>query len=153
MNWVISLIEGIRSARAQVHVPAGLQLPMVQVALDDKGRRAWANNVALIERLARTEGLTEGPTPKGAITIAVEGGTFAIALAGIIDVAEEQARLSKAVEKLGKEMGGLKGRLTNPKFIESAPDDVVEETRELLAVKEDELARLNGALARLAEIG
>ena len=30
---------------------------------------------------------------------------------------------------------------------------VVEETRELLAAKEDELARLNGALARLAEIG
>ena len=31
MNWVIALIEDIRSARAQMHVPAGLQVPMVQL--------------------------------------------------------------------------------------------------------------------------
>ena len=38
MNWVIALIEQIRSARAEMHVPAGLQLPMLKLALDAAGR-------------------------------------------------------------------------------------------------------------------
>jgi valyl-tRNA synthetase len=49
-------------------------------------------------------------------------------------------------------MGGLKGRLSNPKFVESAPEEVVEETREMLAEKEAEASRLATALARLAEV-
>ena len=34
-----------------------------------------------------------------------------IPLAGLIDIAEEKTRLQKALDKLGKEIGGLKGRL------------------------------------------
>jgi valyl-tRNA synthetase len=151
MNWVISLIEEIRSARAQMHVPAGLKIPMVQVQLDDAGKAAWTRNEDLILRLARVDNLAIAPdVPKGAITIAVEGGLFALPLADIIDIAEEKARLEKSLEKLSKELGGLRGRLNNPKFVESAPDDVVEETREQLAQKEDEAAKLEAAVKRLA---
>lgn len=65
MNWVIDLIESIRSSRAEVHVPAGLKIPMVQVDLDEAGKTAWANNEALILKLARIDTLTEGAMPKG----------------------------------------------------------------------------------------
>ncbi|MDH5453448.1 MAG: class I tRNA ligase family protein, partial [Paracoccaceae bacterium] len=153
MNWVITLISEIRSARAEMHVPAGLKLPMIQTALDDKGRTALANNFAIIQRLARLDTLTEAPAPKGAITIPVEGGSFAIPLAGVIDVAEEKSRLTKTLEKLEKDLNGLRGRLKNPKFVESAPDDIVEETREKLSLGEDEAKKINAALKRLADIG
>ena len=154
MNWVISLIEEIRSARAQMHVPVGLKLDMLQVALDEAGQGAWARNEALIKRLARIESLTPADkAPKGAITIAVEGGSFAIPLEGIIDIAEEKARLAKTLEKLEKDLGGLRGRLNNPKFVASAPEDVVEETRERLEQGEDEAGKLKAALKRLAEVG
>ncbi|MBT8475635.1 MAG: hypothetical protein KJO78_09205, partial [Alphaproteobacteria bacterium] len=76
----------------------------------------------------------------------------ALPLADIIDVSAEKARLEKSLQKLGKELGGLRGRLGNPKFLDSAPDDVVEETRELAAEKEAEEIRLKTALARLAEV-
>ncbi|MCV2871892.1 valine--tRNA ligase [Defluviimonas sp. WL0050] len=153
MNWVITLISDIRSARAEMHVPAGLKLPIVMTAMDEKGRAALANNIELIQRLARLDGMTEGTAPKGSITVAVEGGAFAIPLEGVIDIAEEKARLSKALEKLEKDMGGLKGRLNNPKFVESAPEEIVEETREKLALAEEEAAKLKAALKRLADIG
>ncbi|SPH24694.1 Valine--tRNA ligase [Defluviimonas aquaemixtae] len=153
MNWVIGLIEEIRSARAQMHVPAGLKLPIIQTALDVRGRAAYANNAPMIERLARLDGMTEGQAPKGAITIAVEGGGFAIPLEGVIDISEEKARLSKTLDKLEKDLGSLRGRLSNPKFVESAPEEVVEETREKLDLGEDEAAKLKAALSRLAEIG
>ena len=108
----------------------------------------------LVKRLARIESLTEvSEFPKGTATIAAEGTTFGLPLAGIIDVAEERARLEKSLEKLAKEIGGMEGRLKNPKFVESAPEEVVEETRELAAQKSEEAAILKAALQRLAEIG
>ncbi|MFA9230975.1 MAG: hypothetical protein ACEQSU_09555, partial [Microgenomates group bacterium] len=51
-----------------------------------------------------------------------------------------------------KEIGGLKGRLNNPNFVASAPEDVVEEVRANLALREEEGAKLQLALNRLAEV-
>ncbi len=152
MRWVISLIDGIRSARAQMHVPAGLQVPLIATQLDEDARRSWAANEPLITRLARLAGMTEGAAPKGSITVAVEGATFALPLADIIDVDAEKSRLQKGLAKIEKEVAALRGRLSNPKFVASAPDDVVEETREQLAQKEEETARLAAALQQLAEV-
>ena len=154
MNWVIGLIEAIRSVRAQMHVPAGLKVPLLQAELDDRGQGAWARNEAMILRLARVVGVQAVDTlPKGAVTIAVEGAVFGLPIADIIDVDEEKARLEKVLGKLAKELGGLRGRLNNPKFVESAPEEVVEEARENLAAREEEEAKIKDALARLAEIG
>jgi valyl-tRNA synthetase len=154
MNWVTGLIDDIRSARAQMHVPAGLKVDLLLVGLDDTAKAAFAANEALIFRLARIESATEAAeVPKGAITVAAEGATFAIPLEGLIDVAEEKARLTKSMEKLAKDMGGLRGRLNNPKFVESAKPEVVEETREKLALGDEEIAKIQAALTRLGEIG
>ncbi|NCO85443.1 MAG: valine--tRNA ligase [Rhodobacterales bacterium] len=153
MSWVLSLIEGIRSARAQMNVPVGLYLPVVMLDADAAARGAFARNAALIQRLARIEAPTEALTaPKGALTIPTQGATFALPLAGIIDVAGEKTRLTKAREKLGKEIAGLRGRLNNPNFATSAPPEVVEEAQANLALREDEAAQLDTALARLAEM-
>ncbi|MFB2533149.1 valine--tRNA ligase [Paracoccus sp. p3-h83] len=152
MNWVINLIETIRSARAQMGVPVGLKLPMVQVTADDTARTAWTRNQPMIQRLARIDSLTEAAAPKGAIAIAVPGADYAIPLAGVIDAGAEKARLEKALAKLDKDMSGLRARLDNPRFIASADPEVVEEARENLARGTDEAARIAAAIARLAEL-
>ena len=153
MTFVTSLIDDIRSARAQLHVPVGLKCDLVATELSPAARAAWARNEALIRRMARVEGFSEGPAPKGSIALAMDGAAFALPLAGLIDIAEEKARLSKALEKLGKEIGGLKGRLDNPNFVKSAPEDVIIEARANLEAREDEAAKVLAAIARLAEIG
>ena len=153
MRWVIALIEEIRSVRAQMGVPVGLRLPLLQLDLDAAGQAAWDRNAALIQRLARIDSVRPASDlPKGAVTVPVEGGTFALPLADVIDVAGEQSRLEKTLSKLAKDLGGLRGRLGNPKFVSSAPEEVIEETRDLLAQKEDEEARVTAALKRLAEL-
>ena len=48
---------------------------------------------------------------------------------------------------------GLKGRLDNPNFVKSAPEDVIIEARANLEAREDEAAKVSAAIARLAEIG
>jgi len=154
LHWVIGLIESIRSVRAEMRVPAGAKIPMVQLQLDDAGKGALARNVMLIKRMARIEDISEATeAPKGAITIAVEGGTFCLPLADIIDVDAENTRLSKAIEKLAKEVGGLKGKLSNEKFTAKAPAAVVEENRQRLISATEEIEKLEAAMKRLADLG
>ncbi|MBA3910278.1 MAG: valine--tRNA ligase [Rhodobacter sp.] len=153
MSFVTTLIDDIRSARAQVHVPVGLKADLVGTSLTDEARQAFQRNEVLIKRLARIDQVTEGPAPKGSIAVAAEGAAFAIPLQGLIDIAEEKSRLQKALEKLGKEIGGLKGRLDNPNFAKSAPEDVVMEAQSNLGAREDEAAKIKVALARLADLG
>ena len=154
MNWVIAVIDNTRSARAQLNVPAGAIVPMVAPEMSDAARGYWERNSALIKRMARIEDLAEVDTmPKGCITIPVPGATLGLPLADIIDVAAEKARQEKNLGKLAKELGGLRGRLKNPKFAASAPEEVVAEARANLAAREEEEARINEALSRLAEIG
>ncbi|NOC84327.1 valine--tRNA ligase [Ruegeria sp. HKCCD6428] len=153
MNWVISVIENTRSARAQMRVPAGLYVPMLVTEIDAHGQAAWDRNEALIKRLARIDSLTKADTlPKGTISIAAPGASFGLPLADIIDIGAEKERLEKAKGKLAKELGGLRGRLNNPKFVASAPAEVVEEAKANLVAREEEEAKLNEALARLTEI-
>ena len=49
-----------------------------------------------------------------------------------------------------KDAAGLRNRLGNPKFVENAEPEVIEETREKLVALEDDLARIRAALAQLA---
>ena len=153
MNWVIGAIEEIRSVRMQMHVPAGAKIPMVMTEMDEAAHQAWTRNEVLIKKLARIERLEEVESfPKGCASLTIKGASLGLPLAGIIDIAEEKARLQKSLDKLAKELGGLRGRLNNPKFVESAPEAVVTETRHNLAQREDEEAQLKAALARLAEL-
>ena len=154
LNWVIGLIESIRSARQQMHVPAGLKVPMLYTDMDDAGQTAWDRNEAMIKRLARVETLEKTESfPKGTVSIAAPGASFGLPLAGLIDIDAEKTRLQKSLDKLGKEIGGLKGRLNNPKFAASAPAEVVAEAQSNLDARQEEADQLQAALNRLAELG
>ena len=152
MLWVIQIIENIRSTRAQMNVPAGLNVPLIQTEADADARTAWSNNEALIKRLARVDNLTEGDAPKGSLTVGTKGAIYALPLADIIDVDAEKARITKLLGKVEKEAGGLRGRLGNPKFAENATAEVVEEAKANLALRKEEIVQLSAALVQLNEI-
>ena len=154
MNWVVSLIEQIRSVRSEMRVNAGAKIPMVQLSLDDAGKGALERNLPMIMRLARIEEVSEATeAPKGAVTLPVEGGSFCLPLADVIDIEEEKARLQKGMDKLTKEIGGLKGKLSNEKFVNNAPEAVVAENRDRLEAAGVELETLQAAFDRVAALG
>ncbi|MEO0342210.1 MAG: valine--tRNA ligase [Pseudomonadota bacterium] len=150
MNWVVSLIESIRSVRSEMGVNAGAKLPLLLLGLDEAAQGAFDRNRVMIERLARLDGVsTVAEAPKGAVTIPVQGGQVCLPLADVIDVAAETARLSKAIDKLDKEIKQTSGKLNNPKFVANAPEEVVNENREGLAAAQAERDKLMGALERV----
>ena len=141
MNWVIGLIEEIRSVRAQMHVPAGARVTLVELGRRRRaGWRRWSATGALVARLARVERFeAAAEAPKGAVTLTVQGASFCLPLADVIDIAAERERLGKAIDKLEKEAKGIRGKLANEAFVARAPEEVVDEQRARLEAAEEEI--------------
>ena len=153
MNWVITLIENIRSVRAEMRVPAGAKIPMVQLELDAAGQAALKGNDLLIRRLARLSDVSlADEAPKGAVTVAVQGGVFCLPLADVIDLEAEKTRLGKLLEKLNKEISAIGSKLGNEKFTGKAPAAVVEENRNRLISANEERDNLMAAISRLDQL-
>ena len=154
IGWVIRLISEIRSVRTEMNVPAGAKVPLALPGagrqLQDRARRYEET----ISRLARLESIDfPKAAPKGAAIIVVGDTTAALPLAGVIDMAAEMKRLEREIEKAEEDLGKMDAKLANPKFIERAKPEAVEETRERKAELEDTIKRLSAAVKRLQAAG
>jgi valyl-tRNA synthetase len=154
MGWTIAAIEAVRSVRAEMNVAPGAQIPLVVVGATPEAAARLTRVAPLLTRLARLASIGRAEAaPKGALTLAVEGATLCLPLAGVIDLAAEGARLAKALDKTAKEMAGIDAKLANPAFLAKAREDVVAEQRARHEALTAEAAKLTAAQARLAEIG
>src|SRR5207244_2870948 len=91
-----------------------------------------------IEFLVRSEGVPRvaapgGERPRGAILSSACGVEVLVHLRGLVDAAKETERLERALKKTDKDRDVLQKRLDNPKFVASAPPEVVAEARAQLA--------------------
>ncbi len=152
VNWAIKFITEIRSTRSEMNVPAGAKATALVVGASERTARRIADWQDMIGRLARIESLTavDAADSKGAAQVVVDEATVYLPLADLMDIEAEKARLDKSIEKLNKEAGGLKGRLSNEKFLAKAPEHVVAEAKEQLADLDVQIEKLQAALARLA---
>ncbi len=150
IGWLVKLISDIRSARAELNVPAGAKLRLLVVGADATTAARLATHRAAIERLARIEGVeTAAAAPKASLQIVVGEATYALPVGDVIDLGAESARLQKEIRKLGDEVGKIDAKLANAAFVAKAPEEVVEEQRERRAQAEATKARLALALERL----
>ncbi len=150
VDWLIALTGNVRAAKNELGISPGAKLAAFAAAPSDLGRSVIDANRAAIERLARLTPIQFGEAPAGA-AMQVNAGhdAFVIPLEGVIDVAAEKARLTKAREASAKEAKSLEGRLSNAAFVEKAKPEAVEKARADHAHHAAEAARLEKALARL----
>ena len=103
-----------------------------------------------IGRLARADVQLVATAPTGAAAHAViAGGTeIVVPLAGLIDVERECTRLRTEVADLDKQIASREQRLSNPKYVERAPQHVVASDRAIL----DEMKAKRGQLADKVQV-
>jgi valyl-tRNA synthetase len=149
IGWLIRLVSEVRSVRAEMNVPAGARVPLLVSGTNKETKARLARHDETVKRLARLESVGLGPAPKGAVQIVLDEATFALPLAGVIDVKAESQRLKREIDKVGSEIAQLDAKLANEKFVARAPEHVVEEQRERKVEAEAVAARLAQALKRL----
>lgn len=154
INWLVDLVSGIRSTRAEMNVPPGATAPLVIVAANPTTEARLDRHSAAIRRLARAdEILAADVAPKGSAQLVLGEATVCIPLGNLIDVAAEKARLDKAIGKAEAELERIDKKLSNEKFVANADPEVVAADRERKAELDMQVASLRTALLRVNEAG
>ncbi|PDS78275.1 valine--tRNA ligase [Rhizobium sp. L43] len=154
INWLIDLVSGIRSVRAEMNVPPSATAPLVVVKANNLTRERLFRHDAAIKRLARVEAISLADNaPKGAAQIVVAEATICLPLGNLIDLSAEKARLEKAIAKMEAEIARINGKLSNEKFVANANPEVVEAERERLDELKGQITSLKTALFRVSEAG
>ncbi len=152
MNWVIDLIKGVRSVRAEMNVPAAAKIPLLLTGADSTAAERLGRNKDVILTLARlTSADTADAIPKGSAQFVLGDAVVALPLGDVIDFAKERARLEKDLKKAQDEIARFDAKLGNEQFVAKAPEDVLTEQREKRAEAQALAARLAEAIARLSE--
>ena len=104
----------------------------------------------MLKRLARLSDVTFADVaPPQSVQLVVRGEVAALPLAGIVDIAAEQARLSKELQKIAADVAKVDAKLGNADFVARAPQEVIEEQRERRDEAMSRGSKLKEALARL----
>ncbi|MBQ3102102.1 valine--tRNA ligase [bacterium] len=129
MNSVIEAIRALRNLRASFSIPA-----TTLINVNIIGEKAlWEDSIPYLKRLAKVENIEfvkdENLDDKQNASVVVGETKFIVPLKGIINIEEEISRQQKKFDKLEGERKSLAGRMSNPRFVESAPEALVASTK------------------------
>ncbi len=158
MGAVMKAIGAARAVRSEHEVHPGARVPLRLRAADPALRELLEDQGRFIEFLVKTEGAPTieapgGERPKGSVLSVAGDIEVLVGLLGLVDAKHEEDRIERTLKKLDKDITTMGQRLSNPKFVEKAPPEVVSEAREHLAALERQRERLEEARGLVAELG
>ncbi len=144
---VIGVVEALRNIRGEMNVAFKVPLREVQVGgLSEEALATLRAETPRVARLANVEGLTLSTAPTRKVpgsAVAVGGGfEVRVPLAGVVDMAAENARIQKELSRVDADLAGVQKKLANPSFVERAPKEVVEKDRARAEELQQKRARL-----------
>ena len=145
MEIVFETITSLRNVRQSFNISPSIKVN-IEIFATSEEKPVFEAVIPYLQRLARVENVkfienTENTSKKSA-TAVVSASKIIIPLENLIDMDAEIARQNKKLEKLLKEKSSLEGRINNPKFVEKAPQELVDETK----AKIEELANQQKAI-------
>ena len=155
IEWVKEFIVGVRQIRSGMDIKPSKPLPVLLQNASDMDISNLERNRHTIDFLARTESISvlnaDDEAPESATALLGEMKLL-IPMAGLIDKDAEIARLGKEIEKKKQDVMRIEGKLSNPKFVERAPEAVVAKEREKIAVIQTALKNFEEQLQRIKKI-
>ncbi|MEW6231561.1 MAG: valine--tRNA ligase [Chloroflexota bacterium] len=146
MGLVLEIVRAIRNARVEFEVEPNRRIAALIAAGSNAG---WLGDQAAViaalarvdpERLAIAPHLAEKPSQ--ALGLVVGTVEVLLPLAGMIDLAAEQARLEREMAATESEIARAVALLGNASFVSRAPANVVEKEKEKLAALQERLDKL-----------
>jgi valyl-tRNA synthetase len=155
MEWLKQFILGIRQIRGEMNISPGKPLPVLLENTSDTDKTNLQATRHYLNFLARTESITvlseTDDAPESAIAL-VGKMKLLIPLAGLIDKDAELERLNKEIGKIEADVKRTKGKLSNPNFVDKAPEAVVQKEKEKLAKAQDALTQLQEQVDKISSL-
>ena len=154
IDWAIEVISSIRSLRAEMNLPAGAKLKAFVKDNDAKITahiKDFANIICSLARLESIE-MLNGEITADMVQTVCQTSTILLPLKGVVDFSAERERLQKELDMLNKNLAGYAAKLSNANFVERAPAKVVEEEKKRQAEALANKAKVEEAMARIANL-
>ena len=155
MALLMDTIRSVRNIRSEMNLPPGQELAAIIFPTTESVETELRQNEAYIRRLARTSDIryqNDGERPRGAALAVIDGAEIHVPLAGLVNLQEESKRIAKEIGKVTNDLTNVQRKLGDAKFIERAPEEVVEEQRERATQLEEKRVTLEKNLERLRQI-
>ena len=155
MTLLMDTIRSVRNIRSEMNLPPGQELTAIVIPSADGVEAELRQNEAYVRRLARLGEIRyqhDGERPRGAALAVIAGAEIHVPLVGLVNLQEESKRIEKEMGKVANDLAGVQRKLGDAKFIERAPEEVVEEQRERAIQLEEKRVTLEKNLERLRQI-
>lgn len=153
IDRAIDIISAIRSLRSAMNLPAGAKLHAFVKDAAAETLSVVERQKTLICKLARLEeldALGNREVTKDMVQTVSREAAILIPLKGVVDFEAERSRLQKELEALNKNLEGYSRKLNNESFVAKAPASVVAEEKRRQAEAQENKAKVEEALARIA---
>ena len=155
IDWVKKVIVGVRNVRGEMNISPAKALPIYLARGDAEDKRRLDENRQFLSKLASLESITwlDDPAEAPLCATALAGDLeILVPMAGLIDVDAELARLDREIDKISIEVKKLSGKLSNAKFVDNAPAEVVAKERQKLEEFEGSVSQLQEKRSAIAEM-
>ncbi|MDP8229314.1 MAG: valine--tRNA ligase, partial [Candidatus Electryoneaceae bacterium] len=133
MDFLQRLIGAVRNIRSEMCVPPDRKGQLIVSGCDENRQQLIATNLVNIKRLAGLSDIVfDANRPDQSATAVIGDVELFMPLAGLIDVDVERKRLDKEIARLQKVVKGAEAKLSNPKFLEKAPEQIQHHERQKL---------------------
>jgi valyl-tRNA synthetase len=134
MSHFIEVVTHIRNLRASVNIKPKDPITVQLFSDQENVISYFKENIEGLKDLVRATDVKlhnkSTKRPKKSIVAATAQTDIFVPLEGVIDLNEQIKRLEKELGKAEKELMGLDKKLSNERFMESAPKEIIEESRE-----------------------
>ena len=145
MDVLMELIRSVRTIRSEVNTPLSKKIELLIKTNDASIETFLKENETYIERFCNPENLvisSQIEAPESAMSAVITGAEIYLPLAGLINIDEEIIRLEKEMAKWESEVKRVQGKLSNERFVSSAPEAVVQVEREKREAVAERIASL-----------
>ena len=142
---VKQIVSGVRMVRSQKNIA-----PKEALSLQAVGQNRFEAFNAVIQKMANVNAI-EVVAEKDATSSAFMIGTdeFAVPLGNMIDVDAEIEKMEAQLQHLEGFLAGVKKKLSNERFVQNAPEQVVAMERKKQSDSEEKIAALKESIAAL----
>ncbi|PKR79127.1 valine--tRNA ligase [Halalkalibacillus sediminis] len=133
MVRLMEIIRSVRNVRSEVDTPMSKEIKIVIKTNDQTTTDELKNQQQYLEKFCNPEELSIGTdvsAPEQSKSAVVSGAEIFFPLEGLIDIDAEIKRLEDELTKWDSEVERVKKKLSNEKFVNKAPEAVVQEERD-----------------------
>jgi valyl-tRNA synthetase len=155
IEWLKQVIQGVRRVRSELNLPPAQMLDVLFQGGSGEDRERQRTHASVLAQLARIQSAewveAEAETAQCAVALVGELKIL-IPLKGLVDVDEELARLGKQLKRETADLKKSESKLGNSRFVENAPEAVVEQERQRLAAHRANVEKFEAQIRQLESL-